>query len=179
MLESGLGEAWYNQGVGNETLFIVLLKQRLRDINSQDWQGRLNESTRAHFYRSIVPSVDSKSYLNTVNIKSHRIALTRLRVSSHNLRVETGRWERPVILRNERLCPACNNKLEDEFHFIFECKLYEHLRKRLLPRYYWQHPLMSKLLELFNTDKHKLIRALAKFVHLASLEKKNHFERMR
>ena len=37
LLSSGLGEAWYNQGVADENRFTVILKQWLHDIQKQDW----------------------------------------------------------------------------------------------------------------------------------------------
>lgn len=42
----------------------------------------------------------------------------RLRLSSHSMPVETGRWRR--IPREERLCTACNT-LGDEEHYIYTC----------------------------------------------------------
>ena len=71
-------------------------------------------------------------YKNLVTIRKCRIALTILRVSSHRLQIEAGRWSKPhSTLRNERLCSICN-KLEDEFHLLFECTLYNKLRQELI-----------------------------------------------
>ena len=42
-----------------------------------------------------------------------------MRLSSHRLAIETGRWQN--ILRENRLCKNCNlNKIETESHFLFE-----------------------------------------------------------
>ena len=49
-----------------------------------------------------------------------RIALARLRLGSHNLMIERGRWEKPKRLFCDRLCEACN-EIEDEYHVIFKC----------------------------------------------------------
>ena len=46
-----------------------------------------------------------------------RISFTRFRLSSHKLKVETGRWNRTP--RENRLCP-CNEGIQDEYH-IFSC----------------------------------------------------------
>ena len=46
--------------------------------------------------------------------------MTRLRVSTHNLEIETRRWHKPnKIPRNDRKYKRCNT-LEDEFHFIID-----------------------------------------------------------
>ena len=58
-------------------------------------------------------SIDFKAYLNVVNIPKHRMALSRLRTSSHHLGIETGRWHKPIsIPYNDRKYIACD-KLDD------------------------------------------------------------------
>ena len=45
-------------------------------------------------------------------------------MSSHRLEVEVGIWKKlATIPYADRLCTLCH-KLEDEFHFIFECDRY-------------------------------------------------------
>ena len=55
-------------------------------------------------------------YLYKLPIPANRKALTKLRLSSHKLLIERGRWL--SILHKDKLCTLCN-KLEDEFH-VFE-----------------------------------------------------------
>ena len=103
-------------------------------------------------------------YLNVIPVKSHRIALTRLITSSHHLKIETGRWARPVTPQSERICPFCPGKQEDEFHLLLECSSYQDIRQRYIPRYYLRRPSMLKAIQLINTTSKKLINALSKFV---------------
>ena len=56
-----------------------------------------------------------------------RMIITRWRLSSHHLYIETGRHKRPKIERNERKCIICNT-LEDENHAIFECSAHRIIR---------------------------------------------------
>ena len=125
----GFGNVWVSQGVDDPDVFYNEFRTRLMDIFAQEWKSRLADSTRAVFYRNVVSDCKFSALLDVVNIKSHRIALTRLIASSHRLRVETGRWVRPPIPRDERLCPICN-KQEDEYHIIFECRRFSDLRKK-------------------------------------------------
>ena len=54
----------------------------------------------------------------------------KLHTSSHCLMVETGRYSRPKIKRENRICTLCNTKeVEDERHLIFHCNAYSELRK--------------------------------------------------
>ena len=92
------------------------MKLRLKDNFVQNWQSRLADSSRARFY-SLFSTFDHQLYLQQVNIKKFRVALSKLRASSHRLEVEVGRWSRPNrIPIDERKCRVCD-KLEVEYHF--------------------------------------------------------------
>ena len=130
----GFNEVWIQQSVGDEKLFLLILKQRLNDNFMQTWNAELNQSTRAIFYR-FISNFNYHEYLDVVKVKKFRNALVRLRVSSHRLEVEVGRWNRQRVEYAERKCRVCN-KLEDEYHFIFECTIYEDLKRNYIPRYY-------------------------------------------
>ena len=97
----GFNDAWIQQGVGDEKLFMLILKQRLNDNFMQTWNDELNQSTRALFYRSI-SNFKYQDYLDVVTVKKFRNALARLRVSSHRLEVEVGRWNRQRVEYAER-----------------------------------------------------------------------------
>ena len=167
LLSIGFGDVWYNQGLGDIAAFVNLLKQRLFDMYRQNVMMNLGESSRARFYRAVRQTHLYQPYLNIIPVKSHRIALTRLITSSHHLKIETGRWARPIIPQSERICPFCPGKQEDEFHLLLECSSYRDIRQRFIPRYYTHHPSMLKTVQLLNTSSNKLIKALGKFVFLA------------
>ena len=87
--------------------------------------------------------------------------MSKLRVSSHRLEIEVGRWSRPNRTPlDERKCFRCQ-KLEDEFHFLFECELHSDLRHRYLKRYFWNRPNILKLKELMSSSNKKIICNLA------------------
>ena len=165
--QNGFGDVWLQQGVGDRDIFLKVFKQRLLDIFRQNWGERLSMSSRAVFYRSVKENWEFSEYLETVHVTEHRKALCRLIVSSHQLRIETGRWERPSVSREMRHCELCNNGIEDEFHFLLECPVYSSIRKQLINRYYWNRPSMYKLVQLFNSKRRKEIIALAKYVYQA------------
>ena len=48
--------------------------------------------------------------------------IARFKLSSHNLKIETGRHETPKIPLEERKCNKCDsNDIEDELHCLFIC----------------------------------------------------------
>lgn len=99
--------------------------------------------------------------MNVINIQKYRIYLSRLRLSSHRLHIETGRWTNTPL--NERHCDLCNC-LEDEYHFVLECNRYNELRKKYISEYYWRRPSMFKLTELLNNENEQVIKNLGLYV---------------
>ena len=112
----------------------------------------------------IIRKLRVNKMLDIINVPSHRIAIVRLLCSSHRLRIETGRWSRPVTPRNDRKCETCN-KLDDEYHFLLECNLYTDNRNRYIKKYYWRRPSMLKCIELMTSCNKKDMRSLAKYVY--------------
>jgi hypothetical protein len=90
-----------------------------------------------------------------------------LRLSSHRLCVETGIWNQPFSTPfNERLCLNCNS-LEDEFHFVLQCAMFNDLRVQYIPKRLWKRPSTFKFVELINTENHQILKNFACFVENA------------
>ena len=87
---------------------------------------RTSTSTRRITYLALNPQLA----LNEVYIGSHvipefsRISFTRIRTSSHRLRIETGRWTRTP--REQRLC-TCGD-IQSEEHVLLNCPMSQELR---------------------------------------------------
>ena len=45
--------------------------------------------------------------------------------------IEKGRHRKPPLERCDRKCPFCKSLIEDEFHFIITCPIYENERNSL------------------------------------------------
>ena len=74
-----------------------------------------------------------EKYLSDVKNPKTRNAITRLRLSNHNLVIETGRHKKMDL--DMRICPLCNHGIEDEVHFLFICDIYKTIRDRTLENY--------------------------------------------
>ena len=71
--------------------------------------------------------LDPSAYLDLTRKNASRKALVKLRISSHKLLIETGRYDN--IPRNERVCNVCNCKtIEDEINFLLDCPSYSSLK---------------------------------------------------
>ena len=150
-----------SQGVGDINKFLSILKQRLTDSFIQNWRKRLNESSRASFYKEISAF---NIFKHSKFKKKYRNALTKLRLSSHRLFIESGRWNSPQPTpREERKCTICNI-LEDEFHFLLECRMYDEFRYSFIKPYYARRKSIQKTVELLQSTNKNMLKNLAVYI---------------
>ena len=105
------------------------------DIISEFSSGlhdKIAHSDRSKFvtYRTINPEFAvhrtyTRDIHNVTLIPEYlRVDFTRMRLSSHRLRIETGRWSR--LPREQRLCRC--GAMQDEQHVLQDCALVQHIR---------------------------------------------------
>ena len=93
---------------------------------------KLNDTGKLRFYSKICTSFDLKQYLRFDLPKFNRSLITKIRISAHQLAIETGRYMKPPLPVPERFGKNCKNKVEDEKHFILYCPLYKNLRNKYI-----------------------------------------------
>ena len=134
----GFGNIWAQQkNLGCIQKVQKDVKQRLQDIEFQKWlsdmfndSGRSgNQSNKMRVYRTFKTEYKYESYLDNVTIVKHRIDFTRLRISDHNLEIEKGRYRKPYVKPQDRICLMCKREMEDEIHFLLRCPRYESIRQ--------------------------------------------------
>ena len=101
----------------------------------QHWAHSKSNTSKLTFYDNVKSDFDQESYLNDVTNFTARSALTKLRISAHDLKIETGRYS--LLPREERSCEWCKlvtstNYIENENHVLLECDLYASLRSEFL-----------------------------------------------
>ena len=88
-----------------------------------------SDSTMSVRYKNITNLQYSDVLYNSFMTEKYRTVITRWRLSCHSLRIETGRYQRPILPRNERTCSICYI-LEDEQHSLFVCQAHTFIRLR-------------------------------------------------
>ena len=104
---------------------------------------------------------------------------TRLRTSSHKLTVETGRFNKTPV--ENRVCAFCNvGSVEDEFHLMMSCSVYENFRSTLKEYLSSFSDILSlsdeqlfPILMSCNNGDYEFTKVVCKFVN-ASFEKISH-----
>ena len=114
----------------------INIREHICKLFSMKWKDAKNSSPKLDFYNTLKKEFKFEQYLLQSNYK-YRNALTRLRISAHNLYIERGRYVRPPIPREERFCIFCkinyNTSItESESHVISDCCLYNHTQHDIL-----------------------------------------------
>jgi len=123
-------------------------------------------------YKLFKTSIGYEKYL-TMNNLDKRKTITQFRISAHKLKIETGRFNNKLIYvpPELRICENCSlNKIEDEFHFLLECPLYEDLRVKLFTsisgnnKYFCQYSHGQKFIWIMTTEEVNDLNQLGDFL---------------
>ena len=120
------------ENILDEAITPTRIKEILKQFKSnlvscflKKWENTLDKDTldpqSSNVYRSVKSQFSCEYYLKFLRNPDLRSAVTKLRISSHSLPIEVGRYKK--IPRNMRICPLCSSKaLGDEFHYLLKCE---------------------------------------------------------
>ena len=143
----------------------------MADIFHQEAFANLAKtSSKLRTYGKIKTDIGIEKYLYHITNVETRIAVSRLRLSNHELMIEKGRHLKLDV--SQRICPFCEGGcLEDEYHFLLQCKTYTSLRNDLyLTAHtfspYFEYYSMERQLKILLSDE-QIVCFTGKFVHKA------------
>ncbi len=126
---------------------LSLLKNSLitRDQNMHRRECLKSDKLRTYnsLFTPLVPYDSVISYTRLCLPFILRKRLAQLRLGCLPIRIETDRYTRPIVHRDQRFClqPKCENTvsnlddnlkhIENEFHFVMKCSQYHHLRSEM------------------------------------------------
>ena len=129
----------FNQGKSKSD--VKLLKDKMMVNYIDSWKADLNRvrakkgegCNKLRRYRSFKIDFKTEEYLCNPSISyMDRKAFASFRCSATPLLIETGRYSNNQYLPVERrICKICNSGVEDEFHVLMSCQLYEDIRDEL------------------------------------------------
>ncbi len=154
--------------------FKKMVKSTLQKQFADEWATSLLNYPKLECYRLFKINFSSESYLLNIMPSKYRSSLTKLRVSSHPLGIEKGRYTRPKTPRHQRICDRCDvNAIDDEFHFVINCTAFNNPRQELLlqaclsiPNFLTLHD-HEQFNNIMSTKDKKLQIALGKFCKIA------------
>ena len=132
MCELRLSENWKKQKISEtKKEWAKLIWKRIQEREQRMWWKKVKASPKLRTYVTFKRELNSEEYLKSADERGRR-TLTRFRSGTHELRIDTGRYEGGVqlVVSNRKCWFGCDT-IEDEKHVIFECVLYKDLRKEL------------------------------------------------
>lgn len=126
----------------------------------------IDESSKLFLYKHLKPNENPQNYLFTLN-SEYRTLIAKLRMSDHNLMIERGRHLK--LAREERLCTLCN-LVDDEKHFLLECKYNSDIRSLFLDFIIEENSefrdlsLQDKTLHILNPSTSSQVNRLGSFI---------------
>lgn len=110
-----------------------LARHKLEERYRTFWKNNISKQTgKLDTYKLLKTDFKYERYLDAKNSREGQIAITRLRISNHRLSIEQGRYCKPIIPREHRICMKCKTEVEDEYHFMFQCPTLAEIRKEHL-----------------------------------------------
>lgn len=110
MLSSiGLMNLQENQFFEKPEIILTVAKQRIFDIYKQSLLADINASSKCTIYKYLVDHCTLQSFLTKKIPLQYQKLICKLRLSSHCLTVETGRYSN--IPLDRRLCPLCTSDI--------------------------------------------------------------------
>ena len=102
-------------------------------------------------YTTFKSNFGREKYLSVLKSFEQRRCLTQLRISCHQLKIETDRYHGTLL--HDRKCECCSSgEVEDEYHFLFHCNKLENDQNPLLKEIAKSSPNFKRL-----NSKEKLV----------------------
>ena len=162
---------WEHQGSSS---YKTSIKSSIQTKYEQDWLTTINSDLQRKLrtYKTFKTSFKMENYILSQKLEKRKY-FTKLRISSHNLHIETGRYNRPKTAPNDRICALCNSgDIEDEFHFMLKCTLYDQERSDLFTQLqdfstlnFLHKPELFLTLMTANYGDHEFASSITNFIH--------------
>ena len=151
-------------------MYIKIYEQAQKDIMSSINNSDLQPKLRT--YKLFKLDFRLEPYL-TMNFEKHIYSsIAKFRTSSHHLRIETGRHDRPFIPADQRFCLKCaSGEVEDEIHHLINCQSLSDKRNILfniagkqIDNFQNKNPL-EKFLSILTSKDRDVLKSLGIFLN--------------
>ena len=161
----GFSYVWDNPSSANlKKKFHLIFEERVIDVLKQEWLHKISVSGSLILYKTVKHSLEIGHYLDVLP-GNLRCALSKLRLSAHQLKIETGRYTRNKLDRSLRLYTLCDKSdIEDEYHFVLVFPVYDSIRKKYIRPFYYKRPNVYKFTTLLQINQLNVLRNLGKYL---------------
>ena len=133
-------------------------------------------------YKTFKKSFEFESYIKNISDRKIQKSISQFRLSSHCLRIHTGRQERDKTGKNtpadKRFCLNCKSgKIDDELHLITSCETHNAERTVLFSNISTlidlRCPASELLPNILNSEDKTVTHEFGKFLNIAFMKRKS------
>jgi len=128
-----LEEEWRREAVGSEAEWNELIRKRIHMREEVKWRAKCLKRPKLRTYCKLKKDLEVEPYLEVY----HRVGipeLVKIRGGTNRLRIEQGRYVKESL--EQRVCRCCSTgSVEDEYHFMLDCPMYEDARRIMWARF--------------------------------------------
>ena len=124
--------------------FKTLITERVKSTFRTNWYADLQVKPLLRSYRLYKREFTPEYYLDCIILPKYRVSISMIRASSHELEIERGRYTRPKIGTDHRLCAFCLD-IENEEHFVTNCQIIDAERQLLFTKISSKFPAFAQL----------------------------------
>ena len=123
LYENGFGDVWESPNSVNKNTFHKYFRQRLQDQYVQNWNTKINESSRFTLLQFIHKDYKLQDYIVNIKNPNVREIFTRLRIDMNILCTSKIHGS-----QNVTNCFLCHNGNETVDHFLLKCAKFNDIR---------------------------------------------------
>ncbi len=141
----GYSEIWNKLNNVSKTALGKCTNLSLQNTYENAWKEWINSSnSKLRTYCKFKTMFQHENYLLFLN-RQARSDMCKFRISARKVRVELGRYSKPKLNLEDRICRFCNsNEIEEEFHFIMRVSYI-----KINEKYLWRNCLVFMILEIY------------------------------
>ena len=100
---AGLDQIWESQNIGDTNKFMLLFKESIVRIFTQQWRKDIESSSKLRTYALVKKYFCVEPYILHTRGNHLITSMARYRMSSHDLNIERGRYNNPITPINQRI----------------------------------------------------------------------------
>lgn len=170
----GFSHVWNNHSTFNSFALLNSIKHKLKERYISFWYKRLSGDEgmrKLRTYKILKQNFGRETYIEDIYDKDIRKCICSLRISTHKLRIERGRYCGETV--ENRLCTVCN-EIETEVHFLCQCQKYKSLRGKMFESIYGTNCISvtdpdALFYDLLTSQNKNILKAVGKFIQDCSV----------
>ena len=126
--ENGLSEIFQNGLSFDLKETVNSLKHSLLKKQQNALKVECSQKPKLRTFVKFKDFTNTPAYLTKPLSFVQRKIVAKSRLGCLEIRLETGRWARPRLAEEDRICLVCENlekNVENEFHFLYKCSKYQ------------------------------------------------------